>query len=197
MKWGMEMQLPEMVRLVGKISGEDRVYMEDYVYTYLHDLKQQWEKVPIRVALFGHVYQKKDRKFYMIYGAASVIDELADGRDEEQVRKDFFAEYELIGYVNIYGNKQEWPGKKNGYYIFYESNESMQNYLINCFERKKRKTDAVKRPPSSFGDTIKRLFYGAGVLLLTLAVTAINDYDKMHGFVETAGRAVIMAETGR
>lgn len=191
------MQLPEMVRLVGKINGEDRVYMEDYVYTYLHDLKAEWVNVPIRVALFGHVYQKENRKFFMIYGAASVIDELANGRDEEQVRKDFFEEYELIGYVNIYGNKQEWPGKKNGYYIFYESNESMQNYLIACFERKRRRGDAIKKSPFSFGDAIKRLFYGAGILLLTIAVTAINDYDKMYGFVEAAGQAVIMAQTGR
>lgn len=188
------MQLPEMVRLVGKISGEDRVYMEDYVYTYLHDLKTEWERVPIRVALFGHVYKNKERKFYMIYGAASVIDELANGRDEEQVRKDFFAEYELIGYVNIYGNKQEWRGKKNGYYIFYESNEHMQNYLIALSERKRR-NDVIKKTTFSFGDTIKRLFYGAGILLLTLAVTAINDYDKMYGFMEAAGRAVVMTET--
>ena len=100
------MQLPEMVRLVGKINGEDRVYMEDYVYTYLHDLKMDWEKIPIRVALFGHVYRSESRKIFMKYGAASVIEELEYGRDEEQVRKDFFEKYELIGYVNIYGKKQ-------------------------------------------------------------------------------------------
>ena len=105
----MQLQLPAMVRLVGKISGDDRVYVEDYVYTYLHELKSEDEKFPVRVALFGHVYQNEGRKFYMVYGAASVIDELANGRDEEQVRREFFEEYELIGYVNIYGNKHEWP----------------------------------------------------------------------------------------
>lgn len=191
------MQLPEMVRLVGKISGEDRVYMEDYVYTYLHDLKLKVDKIPIRVALFGHVCRCENRKIFMIYGAASVIEELECGRDEEQVRQDFFEEYELIGYVNIYGNKQEWPGKKNGYYIFYESNEPMQNYLIACFERKKRKTAVIESPAFSLGDAIKRLFYGVGILLLTLAVTTINDYDKMYGFVETADRVVTMAEMNR
>ncbi len=191
------MQLPEMVRLVGKINGEDRVYMEDYVYTYLHDLKLDQEKIPIRVALFGHVYCTEDRKIYMIYGAASVIEELEYGRDEEQVRKDFFEEYELIGYVNIFGKKQEWPGKKNGYYIFYEANEPMQNYLIARFERKKRSPDIIEKTTFSLGDTIKRLFYGVGILLLTLAVTSINDYDKMYGFVEVAGRAVIMEESNR
>ena len=191
------MQLPEMVRLVGKINGEDRVYMEDYVYTYLHDLKMDWEKIPIRVALFGHVYCSESRKIFMIYGAASVIEELEYGRDEEQVRKDFFEKYELIGYVNIYGKKQEWPGKRNGYYIFYETNEPMQNYLIACFERKRRKDDTMEKSTFSLGDAIKRLFYGMGVFLLTLAVTSINDYDKMYGFVEAANRAVIMAETDR
>lgn len=191
------MQFPEMVRLVGKISGEDRVYMEDYVYTYLHDLKLEVDKIPIRVALFGHVCHCENRKIFMIYGAASVIEELKYGRDEEQVRQDFFEEYELIGYVNIYGNKQKWPGKKNGYYIFYESNEPMQNYLIACFERKKRKAAVMESPVFSLGDAIKRLFYGVGILLLILAVTTINDYDKMYGFVETAGRVAAMAEMNR
>lgn len=191
------MQLPEMVRLVGKINGKDRVYMEDYVYTYLHDLKLEWDNNPIRVALFGNVYRSESRKIFMIYGAASVIEELKYGRDEEQVRQDFFKEYELIGYVNIYGNKQKWPEKKNGYYIFYDSNEPMQNYLIACFERKKRKAGVMESPAFSLGDAIKRLFYGVGIFILTLAVTTINDYDKMYGFVEAAGRAVIMAEMDR
>ncbi len=73
----------------------------------------------------------------------------------------------------------------------------MQNYLIACFERKRRKDDTMEKSTFSLGDAIKRLFYGMGVFLLTLAVTSINDYDKMYGFVEAANRAVIMAETDR
>ncbi len=191
------MQLPEMVRLVGKITGEDRVYVEDYVYTYLHELKSDDEKLPIRAALFGHVFQNEERKFFMVYGAASVIDELANGRDEEQIRKEFFEEYELIGYVNIYGSKQEWPGKKNGYYIFYETNEPMQNYLLACFERKKRKPVPIEKTSFSIGDAIRKLFYGAGIILLTVAVSTINDYDKMQGFVVTTDKAITMIKTER
>lgn len=191
------MQLPAMVRLVGKISGEDRVYVEDYVYTYLHELKSDDEKLPIRVALYGHIFQNESRKFFMVYGAASVIDELANGRDEEQVRKEFFEEYELIGYVNIYGNKQEWPGKKNGYYIFYETNEPMQNYLLSCFERKKRNPVPAEKSSFSLGEAIRKLFYGACIIILTIAVTTINDYDKMYEFMETADRAVTLTEAGK
>lgn len=191
------MQLPAMVRLVGKISGEDRVYVEDYVYTYLHGLKLDSEKLPIRVALFGHIVQNESRKFFMVYGAASVIDELVNGRNEEQVRREFFEEFELIGYVNIYGNRQEWPGKKNGYYIFYETNESMQNYMLACFERKKRKPAPIENPSFSISNAIRKLFYGACVIILATAVTTINDYDKMYGFVEAADRAVTMTEAER
>lgn len=191
------MQLPAMVRLVGKISGEDRVYVEDYVYTYLHELKSDDEKLPIRVALYGHIFQNESRKFFMVYGAASVIDELANGKDEEQVRKEFFEEYELIGYVNIYGNKQEWPGKKNGYYIFYETNEPMQNYLLSCFERKKRNPVPAEKSSFSLGEAIRKLFYGACIIILTIAVTTINDYDKMYEFMETADRAVTLTEAGK
>lgn len=193
----MQLQLPAMVRLVGKISGDDRVYVEDYVYTYLHELKSEDEKFPVRVALFGHVYQNEGRKFYMVYGAASVIDELANGRDEEQVRREFFEEYELIGYVNIYGNKHEWPGKKNGYYIFYETNEPMQNYLVARFERTKRRSAPEEKTSFSIGEAIRRFFYGACIILLAIAVTAINDYHKMCGFVEIIEQTALMAEMER
>ena len=143
------MQLPDMVKQVGRINGKERVYVEDYVYTYLNELKKEKnvltkteflpEKVfPLRIALFGHVFQKEEQNIYLVYGAACVMEELENGKNEEQIRKEFFEEYELIGYVNIYGNKQELPGKREGYYIFYEKNEAMQGYLLACYERKNR-----------------------------------------------------------
>ena len=203
------MQLPTMVKQIGRIKGDERVYLEDYVCTYLNELKREKEVFPLRVALFGHVCRKENRKFYLIFGAASVIDELEYGRNEEQVRKEYFEEYELIGYVNIYGNKQKLPGSKEGYYIFYDKNEAMQNYLIFCYERSRKyedgKTDKDKTTEKlihlhrkhsffSVGDLFKRLIYGSCIIILTIALSAINDYNKMYGFVEMAGRAVALVE---
>ena len=105
------MQLPNIVKQIGKTDGEERVYVEDYVYTYLNELKKEKEIFPVRVALFGSVFQKDEKNFYLVYGASCVIDELECGRDEEQVRKEYFGEHELIGYVNIYGKNHELPGK--------------------------------------------------------------------------------------
>lgn len=202
------MQLPTMVKQIGRVDGNERVYIEDYVYAYLNELKADKNNLPLRAALFGYVYHRENQNFYLIYGAASIVDELANGRGEEQVRKEYFEEYELIGYVNIYGNKQELPGKKEGYYIFYDKNESMQNYLLFCYKRKNKKyinkSEISHREKNDLGfyrrttqstlmDIIKRLIYGGCIIILSIAVTTINDYKKMYGFVETAGRAIAIA----
>ncbi|GFI04996.1 hypothetical protein IMSAGC005_03850 [Lachnospiraceae bacterium] len=202
------MQLPTMVKQMGRVDGNERVYIEDYVYAYLNELKAEKSNLPLRAALFGHVYHRENQNFYLVFGAASVVDELANGRGEEQVRKEYFEEYELIGYVNIYGNKQELPGKKEGYYIFYDKNESMQNYLLFCYKQRNKKrvnkseVNDIKENDLGFFrttsrasliDFIKRLIYGGCIIILSIAVTTINDYKKMHGFVEEAGRAAAAA----
>lgn len=204
------MQLPNIVKQIGKTDGQERVYVEDYVYTYLNELKKEKEIFPLRVALFGRTYRKGDRNFYLVYGASCVIDELECGRDEEQVRKEYFKEHELIGYVNIYGKNHELPGKKEGYYVFYEKNEAMQNYLLFCYQRKEKERDGrgegrqnisgdmpvlmPRRWTVLVGDTIKKIFYGGCIIILAAAVTAVNDYGKMNGFVEAADRVMIMSE---
>ncbi|MDE6202538.1 MAG: hypothetical protein K2G19_03575 [Lachnospiraceae bacterium] len=139
-----------------------------------------------------------------------MIDELECGRDEEQVRKEYFQEHELIGYVNIYSKNHELPGKKEGYYVFYEKNEAMQNYLLFCYQRKEKESSVrgmsrqsasgdmppllPKRWTVLVGDTIRKIFYGGCIIILAAAVTAVNDYGKMNGFVEAADRAMAMAE---
>lgn len=203
------MQLPTMVKQIGQVEGNERVYIEDYVYAYLNELKAEKKNLPLRAALFGHVHHRENQTFYLVYGAVSIVDELAYGRSEEQVRKEYFGEFELIGYVNIYGNKQELPGKKDGYYIFYDKNEAMQNYLLFCYKQMKRKgrvrneTSCTREVVSDFTHTtsqtlsireiIKRLIYGVSIIILSIAVTTINDYEKMYGFVEAAGRAAQIA----
>lgn len=135
------MHLPNIVKQIGKTDGEEKVYVEDYVYTYLNELKKEKEIFPVRVALFGNIYRKGKKKFYLVYGASCVIDELECGRDEEQVRKEYFQEHELIGYVNIYGKNHELPGNKEGYYVFYEKMKPCR--IICCFATREKKRGAA------------------------------------------------------
>lgn len=192
------MQLPDIVKQIGKTDGKERVYIEDYVYTYLHETGKKTagrqRTFPMRVALFGHAFRKEGRKYYLIYGAADVIEELENGKNEEQIRKEYFAEYELIGYVNIYGGGQRMPGRKEGYYIFYEKNEPMQNYLLYCYGRRVKAPVRKEMKAGGIGNTIRKFFYGGCIIVLALAVTSINDYHKMYGFVETADWAIALME---
>ncbi len=196
------MKLPQVIKRMENTDSQCRIYVEDYVHTYLNELKRKSELLPIRAALFGRVLRREDKCYYFIYGACCVIDEIEEGRCEEQVRNDYFSEYDLIGYVNIYGEKDTEEPK--GYYVFYESNEPMQNYLISCYEREKKK-EAAKRKKASVKekkgfdpiDLLKSFLYGVCVILTAIAVLAVNDYHKMQGFTQAAERTVFMADTLR
>ena len=203
------MKKPEFIKWTGHANEQIRVYIEDYVYSYLSGLRSEIDLLPLRAVLFGRVVKKDNVCSYMIYGACCVVEELECGRNEEQVRKDFFEEYELIGYVNICKSGQTFPGKDKGYFIFYESNEGMQNYLSFCYERKKKKESREKGlmvpgVPSGIWagkglghakDALKQIFMFVCVLILAMAVCAVNSYDEMSGFVEMTAEAAYMLET--
>ena len=194
------MKIPDIVRRIGRIDETNRVYIEDYAYSYLNGLQAKTDILPLRAALFGHVIQKENACYYMIYGASSIVEELEYGRNEEQIRKEFFEDYELIGYVNIIKNKRPVPEPGKGYFVFYESNEAMQNYLTFCYERekKKKKKDGMiedfmkpcqEKRRAYAGEMIRQVVVLACVIILAIAVCAVNDYDKMSGFVEMTGEA--------
>lgn len=206
------MKMPEFIKRMGSVDEECRVYIEDYVYSYLNGLRGETDLLPLRAALFGHVIKKDNTCCYLIYGACCVVEELEYGRNEEQVRKEFFEDYELIGYVNVNRSKTLVPGKDKGYFIFYESNEAMQNYMSFCYERKRKKKNRG-REAAIFGhstnlptnhawgekighakDVFGQIFTLACVFILAMAVCAINSYDKMNGFVEMTGAAIHMLE---
>ena len=91
------MKLPQVIKRMENTDSQCRIYVEDYVHTYLNELKRKSELLPIRAALFGRVLRREDKCYYFIYGACCVIDEIEEGRCEEQVRNDYFSEYDLIG----------------------------------------------------------------------------------------------------
>ena len=199
------MKLPSIVKRIGE--GESRVYIEDYVYSYLNELKGRKEEVPLRAALFGHTCSKDGKNLYFIYGAACIMDELQKGRSEEEIRRLFFSDSELIGYVNINGEGLQPLGKKEGCCIFYDTNEPMQNYLLSCYNREAeedvsvlekgelKKVWEIPKKPKSLrgGGFIKKFLCLLLVLILAIAVTTIDEYREMYGVVEAARKAVLVS----
>ncbi len=52
----------------------------------------------------------------------------------------------------------------------------------------------VAKRGRTISDAVKRIFYGLGVLVLAVAISTVNDYGKMQGFVEMTGEAIRVAE---
>lgn len=200
------MHIPSVVRQMGKITGENRVYIEDYVYTYLNELKKDNNGLPVRVALYGHAFSREDIHFYLIYGASCIMDEMEYGRDQEKIGKAFFSEYSLIGYVNIY-EKQKLPGTEEGCYVFYESNEAMQNYMLSCYKRQNRmeeKKQAVRQILAARSETgknsvligireiLRKTLFCITIMLAAMAAAIISNYRCMYDFTMMAVRALQM-----
>lgn len=196
-----KMHLPSIVRQMGKVAGENRVYIEDYVYAYLKELKRKQRGFPVRAALYGHAFVKENIHFYLIYGASCITDEMERGRSQEAVQKTFFGAYRLIGYVNLYEN-QALPSAGEGCYIFYEANEAMQNYLLAC-RQLKGKDDKDKDFSGAGGQRLKGFLlftYLREILLKTMlclftvltamAAAIIGNYSSMHEFTMMAAEAL-------
>lgn len=187
------MQLPQIVRQMGKITGESRVYIEDYVYTYLNGLKKKGQALPVRAALYGHAFSREGIHFYLIYGASDIVGEMERNRNQDEIQRTFFPEYPLIGYVNLYPG-QKVPGTEKGCYIFYESNEAMQNYMVSCYQRKSgiRRTVEAKRNSgfTYMKELLQKVFLGIMMLISAVAITVINNYSCMYDFTVMAARAL-------
>lgn len=179
----LEGKLPKNIRQIGNPEKDFRIYMEDYVYTYLHPARLQEdedEKLPRLLILLGDVEHFSNRSCAFISGAISVSNELytvdnleLDEDVWQEVRteiRQFFSKTEIIGWVLDLGGKsfeiteniealhrkhfsgrfqflflmdsQEreeafymWKQgqltKKEGYFIYYEKNPQMQEYMIS------------------------------------------------------------------
>ncbi|MBH1941122.1 LysM peptidoglycan-binding domain-containing protein [Mobilitalea sibirica] len=92
--------------------------------------------------------------------------------------------------------------KQDGYYIYYEKNEDMQNYMIEHKNSRSEEADyddhvardirtiiQNKKPADTESKSISRLMYAAGTLLaviiLIVGAAMLNNYDQMRNMQDT------------
>lgn len=168
------MKLPNNIRQIGTPGEKQKVYMEDYVYTYLHSYLQEKRKdETLKAAIVLGEYHKKDDVTYAFFkGAigcefAQVQEELSkelkltirnyfpgwdvlgwyvssqgvDAHIQSQIkhryanRKDAFPQYliyedALERDIQVFSWEQNALHYLNGYYIYYERNPRMQEFMI-------------------------------------------------------------------
>lgn len=171
--------VPRNIRQIGDVPKENKIYMEDYVYTYLTtDWKEEEQKGKIAV-LLGK-YNWKNKVAYIFVKSAVAVEGIEVSRDDYPLTdevwgkvyeemKTYFPSQEVVGWClslpdsglcmnerivqthlkhfggndkvllfmdpyeresafYLYRNNQ--MEKQKGYYIFYEKNDLMQEYML-------------------------------------------------------------------
>ena len=149
-------QIPINTRAVGQPQGAYLLYLEDYVHTFIRKLYQEKtsDNEPQTVALYGYEFEEDGRYYLIVSGA---IDKGALAVSPER----FFPSCYCIGEAHIIQGRDMQialeillpDGKKllmDNFYIYYDQNEEMQNYLIewnlthNRGKIRKESDDAVR-----------------------------------------------------
>ncbi|MCM1253894.1 MAG: LysM peptidoglycan-binding domain-containing protein [Clostridium sp.] len=116
-----EMATTDIVIHKGEKEEKYQLYVEDYVISYLKNYKDKDD------AFFFYGKREKDRKRYYIYGAGN----------QRQIT--YFKQYVLLEEIRCHFTMdmpvfsiEEDTGiyELAGYDIFYQSNEAMQNYMV-------------------------------------------------------------------
>ena len=107
----MERQFPKNVRQIGNVSDEPKIYMEDYVDTYLNQLRMKAIDSPIAALLTGEIVEQEGQAVVYILGALQIesievtgteirMDEEIWKRTQEE-RETHFPEQEAVGWCMI------------------------------------------------------------------------------------------------
>ena len=174
-----EQQLPKNIRQIGSPAGHTKVYIEDYVITFLNSLSMDKNTYARGAILFGEkkqigndlvifirgaiegqnleldldetvfddevwreIYQQKERLFSGLDVIGWALLRMGFSvRLNDKIKKTHFENYpgegkvlymmdDLEGEDAFYVFRGEDLSRQNGYYIYYEKNPMMQNYLV-------------------------------------------------------------------
>lgn len=173
------LKLPKNIRQIGLPEEKRKIYVEDYVVTYMNQLAAEYPNQQSAAVLLGFYTRQKDMRLTFINGAIGIPaakveeDQISFNSDlwedvYDTMRK-YFQKSEIVGWFLTRPGKSlginekitkihvdQFPGKEktlflmdpldkeeaffiyesgkltrqHGYYIYYERNEDMQNYMI-------------------------------------------------------------------
>ena len=151
----MEKQFPKNVRQVGNVCDTPKIYVEDYVDTYLNQIKEQAKEHCTGAFLVGEKTEIEGIDCLFIMGAVRMncYDEnkgelLIDGEMMSQARKecgDYFPGQEILGWMLVEGNgmlglnnviiqtHEKYFMEKNSIFIQKHPIENEENYFAFKF----------------------------------------------------------------
>lgn len=237
-------ETPINLKAVGDPEGNEKIYMEDYVDTFIKQIAGK-DDDPKVLILYGETKKEEDQTTHFVYGAVLAEEIAADEKTvfEYTIWKDvnknaahFFPNTQIMGWVYIRYDLADFAGEKvmhthkqffrsdqkvyieysavdkkecvflvsdgklekqSGHYIYYESNEAMQNYMVTIkqeepeevkpeVDRAAKKSRAIvreKKEEIKHRQTMGMLYGSSMAMLLVVTivgVTLLNNYNKMQ-----------------
>ena len=229
--------MPRNVRQIGLANGNYRIYVEDYVYTFLKRLSEEEKEQGKAAVLTGEIKWTEDMICVFVKGALAADEmeatvEHIDFSEEiwqrlQENKEKYFPDQEIVGWffaqdllvkthLRYFGGEKililmepverdeaffRYDGgtmvKVEGYYIYYEKNPQMQNYMINT-RRQNGVTPSEMvedRAAKDFRSAVRekmeykeqhqssKFAYITSALLvlivLVIGITTVNNFDKM------------------
>lgn len=243
-------RIPNNIRQIGEVGGIQKIYIEDYAYTYLCRIASENPGRGISAILLGQS-NWRDGTSYLFIKSAIVLTDMEINEEHlvftqeiwnhvYEKNKEYFQEQEIVGWflsipgcsmeinqiicqthLNHFGGndkilfvmepleKEEAfyryeDGKmmrQTGFYVYYEKNEAMRNYLVSQNEKSEKKSEEVddaavhtfrkkiekktRQEQKKAGFPLfKTASVCAAVAVLAVGVLYLNDYKKLKGTEE-------------
>lgn len=186
-------RVPNNIRQIGEIHETQKIYIEDYAYTYLCRISDKYQKEGCAAILLGQANYKNGISYLFIKSAIGLLD-LEVSEDHLQLgeeawnyvyekNQEYFQGQEVVGWclslpgcllepnnlickthLDHFGGKEKvlflmeslekeeaffryeegGLNRLEGFYIYYEKNLPMQNYLVDENKRKDTKSEQVE-----------------------------------------------------
>lgn len=141
------MELPKNITQIGEVSRDCKIYVEDYVISYMKQLNQVARDKEVAVALYGVRKEENGISYHFMYGACKLnylqreVRHLSQAQRQEieKLRRKYFPEQDFLGYRILDGEmieglhvcEQEICRYIGGYARFYEKNDAMLAYMLD------------------------------------------------------------------
>lgn len=140
------MELPKNVTQIGEPDHNCKVYVEDYVISYIKQLNGHARDKGMAVGLYGVRKEEAGIKYLFFYGACQLNFLQRDSRhlpqavqqEAEEMRRKHFSQYTFLGYRMLNGEmvegfhvcEQGVCRYIEGYAQFYEKNDTMLAFML-------------------------------------------------------------------
>ncbi|MDE6014690.1 MAG: LysM peptidoglycan-binding domain-containing protein [Acetatifactor sp.] len=144
------MELPKNITQIGEVGRDCKIYVEDYVVSYMKQLNRAAQDKDMAVALYGKREEENGVVYYFVYGAGKLdflqreVRHLSQAQRQEidRLRKRYFPELTFTGYRLLDGDmiegfhicEQDICRYISGYAQFYEKNDAMLAYMLDVRE---------------------------------------------------------------